>query len=105
MWAAMDAETKENKMKVYTIKKKMSGTGTIYDIASDQFDLPIKFRKGTKFAVVLSASYGDYRYSTHKTAEAAAKMSDRQARAGYSHAVIDYDGNMYTANGSMLVAD
>jgi len=91
-------------MKVYTIEKKMLGTGTIHDVASDQFDREIKFRNGTKYAVVLAAFYGDC-YSTHKTKDAAADMSNFQARAGYSHVVIDTEGNTYTSNGYTLVAD
>jgi hypothetical protein len=92
-------------MKVYTIEKKMSGTGTIHDIASEHYNREIKFLDGARFAVVLSSYYGGRGYTTHKTAEAAAKMSDRQARNGYSHVVIDYRGNTYTSNGGTLLAD
>jgi hypothetical protein len=92
-------------MLVYTIKKKQSGTGSIHDIASDQFDREICFTSGTRYAVVLASYYGGRGYTTHKTAESAAKMSNRQVRDGYSHVVIDYRGNTYTSNGWTLLAD
>jgi hypothetical protein len=90
-------------MKIYTIKQKMSGTGTIHDIASEHYDREIKFREGTIYAVVLASYYGGY--TTHKTAEKAAKVSDRLAREGYSHVVLDAEGCGYTSNGWTLVAD
>lgn len=88
-------------MKIYTIKEKMSGTGNIHDIASEHYDREIKFRKGAKYAVVLASYYGDH-YTTHKTAEAAARMSSRTQD---SHQIIDSHGNTYTANGDSLMAD
>jgi len=91
-------------MKVYTIEQKMSGTGNIHDLASEHYDREIKFRKGTKYAVVLAAYYGNH-YTTHKTKDAAADMSNAQTKQGYSHVVIDTDGNTYTSNGYTLVAD
>jgi hypothetical protein len=100
----IEATTKEKKMKVYTIEKKMSGTGTSHDVASDQFDREIKFRNGTKYAVVLAAYYGDC-YSTHKTKDGAVKASNAQTRSGCSHIVIDVEGRTYTSNGYTLVAD
>lgn len=92
-------------MKVYTIEQKMSGTGTIHDIANEHYDREIKFRKGTRYAVVLASYYGGRGYTTHKTPESAAKMSDRQTRDGHSHMVIDHKGDVYTSNGSTLEAD
>ena len=79
-------------MKTYTIPQKMSGTGTIHDIASQHYDRVIKFRRGTKYAVVLAAYYGDH-YTTHLTAEAAAAESVRQD--DYSHTIIDTNGTAY----------
>jgi hypothetical protein len=96
-----NAQTKENDMKVYTIEQKMSGTGNIHDIASEHYDREIKFRRGTKFAVVLASYYGDH-YSTHKTKDAAAEMSARQTRLGVSHKIIDTDGNEYISDGYTL---
>ena len=92
-------------MKVYTIEKKMSGTGTIHDIASEHYDREIKFRNGTRYAVVLASYYGGRGYTTHKTEEAAAKMSNRQSRDGHSHVIIDYKGDLYTSYGSTLEAE
>ena len=38
-------------MKTYTIPQKMSGTGTIHDIASQHYDREIRFRKGCEYAI------------------------------------------------------
>ena len=48
----------KNEMKILTIAQKMSNTGSIHDLASDQFAREIKFRGTAKFAVVLAAYYG-----------------------------------------------
>ena len=82
-------------MTTYTIPQKMSGTGTIHDIASDQFDRPIVFGFGCKYAVVLSSYYGGKGYTTHRTPEAAIAAS-RKAR-DYSHEIIDTTGARYIA--------
>jgi hypothetical protein len=74
----------------------MSGTGSIHDIASDMQDREIKFGKGCKYAVVLSSYYGGKGYTTHQTAEAAARASRKNK--DYSHAIIDTDGNRYTTD-------
>ena len=96
-------------MKVYTIEQKMSGTGTIHDIASDLFDRGIRFSTGCKYAVVLAAYYGGKGYTTHKTANAAARKSYALSMADYSHKIIDDEGNTYTAvrdyEGHSLVKD
>ena len=86
-------------MKIYTIEEKMSGTGNIHDLASEQCDREIRFRAGTKYAVVLAAFFGDH-YTTHKTARTAARMSNKTY---YSHKIIDADGNRYVANGDTLM--
>jgi len=80
-------------MKTYTIEQKMSGTGSIHDIASDNFDRDINFPKGSKYAVVLAAYYGGKGYTTHKTETAAIEQSNRVWN--YSHSVIDTLGNEY----------
>lgn len=84
-------------MITYTIEQKMSGTGSIHDIASDQYDREIKFRTGTKYAVVLASYYGDH-YTTHKTEAAAIRAARRQS--DYSLDIIDRDGNRYLDNGN-----
>lgn len=81
-------------MKIYTIEKKMSGTGSIHDIKSDQYDREIRFPNGKKYAVVLAAYYGGKGYSVHRserlTIMAATKTKD------YSHEIIDSEGTRYT---------
>jgi hypothetical protein len=78
-------------MKKLIIPSKMSNTGTIYDISSDQYDREIKFPKNSKFAVVLPAYYGDH-YTTHKLDHAAiakCKLTNQYC------VIIDIDGNEY----------
>ena len=64
----MEIET----MTVLTIPQKQSNTGTIYDLASDQFDREINFGKSFAFAVVLPAYY-NVKITRHRTLEAAIK--------------------------------
>jgi len=80
-------------MKTVTIPQKMSGTGTIHDLASQHFHREIKFPAGHKYAVVLAAYYGGRGYSTHRTEEAAITASNRQRE--FSHQVMDNNGNYY----------
>lgn len=80
-------------MTIYTIEQKMSNTGSIHDLASDNYDRDIRFPAGHKYAVVLAASYGGKGYTTHYTAEAAAKESRQQSK--WSHSIIDLCGNDY----------
>ena len=54
-------------MKILTIKQKMSGTGSIHDLASGFEDREIKFPNGFKFAVVKANYYGGRGYTTHRT--------------------------------------
>jgi len=86
----------------YTIPAKMSGTGSIHDLASDSHDREIKFNEGCKYAVVCSAYYGGKGYTTHKTEAAACKAS--RALGDYSHQIIDAVGKRYMANCDELVA-
>lgn len=88
-------------MKTYTIKRKMSNTGSIHDIASDLFDRNIVFAPGCIYAVVKASYYGGKGYTTHKTASAAAKQSHKIA--DYSHVIIDSEGNSYFAQFDNLV--
>jgi len=82
-------------MKTYTIEQRMSGTGSIHDIASDQYDRIIKFPEGSKYAVVTAAYYGGKGYTTHRTTEATIEQSNR---SDCSHIIIDADGNQYATN-------
>lgn len=85
-------------MKTYTIKQKMSGSGSIHDLASQHYDREIKFRKGTKYAVVLSSYYGDH-YTTHTDEYNAIRQANKTCE---SHHIIDTDGNVYFVNGDRL---
>lgn len=76
-----------------TIHKKMSGTGSIHDLASDMYDRDIVFAPGCKYAVILAAYYGGKGYTTHKTEAAAIKASNRLK--DYSREVIDITGTEY----------
>jgi len=78
----------------YTIPQKMSGTGSIHDIASENFDRVIAGRG--KYAVVLASYYGGKGYTTHGTPEAAARQAGKISREGFSYKIIDEDGNEYT---------
>ena len=77
-------------MKV-VIKAKMSGTGSIHDIASEHGSRTIS--GSGEYAVVLAAYYGGKGYTTHLTERAAIKQAERMAEAGYSFAIIDSKGN------------
>lgn len=77
----------------HTIEKKPSGTGTIYDLASDLEDRVIS--GPGKYAVVLAAYYGGKGYTTHKTEKAAIKKSQELSRYEIHHAIIDGNGNRY----------
>ena len=76
-----------------TIHQKMSGTGSIHDLASDKYDRDIVFAPGCKYAVILAACYGGKGYTTHKTEAAAIKASNRLK--DYSREVIDISGAEY----------
>lgn len=91
---------KGQNIKTYTIPQKMSGTGSIHDIASDQTDRKIEFRSGCKYAVVLASYYGGKGYTTHKSARTAVQKS--RENAAYSHRVIDSDGQSYDVHGDRL---
>ena len=85
----------------YTIEAKMSGTGTIHDIASDLQARHIVGRGD--YAVVLASYYGGKGYTTHMT-EATAIRQSRKVRA-YSHEIIDGNGRRYLNTGDQLILD
>lgn len=87
----------------HTIPQKMSGTGSIHDIASDLFDRDIVFGPGCKYAVVRASYYGGKGYTTHKTEDAAIAASRRQG--DYSHRIIDTEGREYSVHGDRLVLE
>ena len=90
-------------MKILTIKQKMSGTGSIHDLASDWHDREIKFPEGSKFAVVKASYYGGKGYTTHRTEGAAIAESKRISE--YSHEVLDAEGYLWRMNGDVLERD
>ena len=80
-------------MGIITIPQKMSGTGTIHDLASDQYDITINMGNRFKFAVGGPAYY-NLDWTRHATAEAALKRYATLKRQGYEGLVIlDADGN------------
>jgi len=78
--------------KTVTIEQKMSGTGTIHDLASEHFDREIEFGDDDQYAIVLAAYYGngDMYYLAKSREEA---ISIHEAQEGFSHAIIDRDGD------------
>ncbi len=84
------------------IPQKMSGTGSIHDIASNMYDRDITFSLGCKFAVVRASYYQGKGYTTHKTETATIAASRRNS--DYSHCIIDTEGNEYEVSGDRLVA-
>ena len=82
-------------MRALTIPQKMSNSGSIHDIASDQFDRCIVFGKDCKYAVILASYYGGKGYTTHRTLNAAIKAHDKLR--GYSRVILTLDGDEVTA--------
>jgi hypothetical protein len=81
-------------MTYITIEQKMSNTGSIYDIASDNYDRIIKMGNTFKFAVVLPSYYGDVS-SRHKTVFTAIAKVKQLSRDGYQGAtILDRAGNV-----------
>lgn len=86
---------------IYTIPQKMSGTGSIHDLASDTRDRDIVFPAGHKYAIVIAAYYGGRGYTTHETDEDVIE-ADRDVE-DYSRRIIDSEGNLYAIQGDELV--
>lgn len=80
-------------MKKVIIPQKMSGTGSIHDIASQHYDREIKFSKDAQYAVVLASYYGGKGYTTHSTEKATIQSDKRQKE--YSRQIIGVDGRVY----------
>ena len=62
-------------MTTITIEQKMSGTGDIYDIASEHFDIEIQFLPNHLYAVVFPAHY-NIGYITHADWESAVATAE-----------------------------
>lgn len=65
------------------IPKKMTGTGCIQDIASDQYNKAFIFRKGEEYAVVMPDYYKED-YTTHENYEEAHEQWHFLGCEGYS---------------------
>jgi len=88
-------------MITYTIRQKDSNSGSIHDLASDQYERHIVFCSGCKYAVVVAAYYGARSkngYTTHKT-EATAIAASRRLK-NYVHEIIDTEGRSYRIVGN-----
>lgn len=76
----------------YTIPQKQSGTGTIYDLASDQFDIDIEFGDDEIYAVIAPSYYG-LPYTCHNDDESAIRAHYSLVDEGYKGAtIINRDG-------------
>ena len=82
-------------MKKVLIEKKMTGTGSIYSLASEHYDRIIKFKNGCRFAFVEIAFYGGKGYKTFKSAEAAVAF---WRKTDFMGKVIDDAGTLYFVN-------
>lgn len=80
-------------MKIVTIPKKMSGTGSIRDLASQHYNREIRFPKGAKYAVVLASYYGGRGYTTHRSESATIQADKRNSE--FSRRIIGVDGYYY----------
>lgn len=88
-------------MTILTIPQKMSNTGSIYDLASDQYDRDIRFRAGEVYAIVDAAYYGGKGYSTYRSVTTAIKASRKHP---YAHQIIDARGQVYAVDYDRLVS-
>ena len=88
-------------MKTYTIPKKMSGTGTIYDIASCIVDRDIVFPSGCRYAIVDAAYYGGKGYTVHRTESGVIAAVERLGN--YAYQIIDSTGRRYEVEYDQLV--
>jgi len=81
------------------IKQKTSGTGTIYDIESSEFDRVIDMGDAYKYAVV-TASHYNMAATRHKKMSNAVKSSQKLMREGYTGVtIIDTNNRMYDCDG------
>ena len=84
------------------IRQKMSGTGSIYDIESQHYDIVIKMGKKFNYAVV-GPSYYNLGFTRHMAAHSAIAAKRRLDRVGYKGIVIiDKDQNQYDIDGEAL---
>lgn len=77
----------------YTIKQKMSGTGTIHDLASEHFDRVIVFDEFEEFAVLTPAYYGTSYSCWNPSLELIAM--EKEYHSHPANIIIDRQGNQY----------
>lgn len=77
------------------IEQKMSGTGTIHDLASQHSDRQIDFGENGQYAIVLAAYYGngDLYYVANSKDEALALHEQHKE---WSHGILNRNGDMVT---------
>ncbi|KKM00299.1 hypothetical protein LCGC14_1805840 [marine sediment metagenome] len=80
-----------------TINQKMSGTGSIHDLSSDQYERRIDMRADYCYAVVLPAYYGDH-CTRHRTIGAALSEFGKQRRAGFDPSLLCRSGKSLHVN-------
>jgi hypothetical protein len=80
-------------MRIITIEQKQSNSGSIHDLASDTRDRDIKIPATAGYVIILAAYYGGKGYSTHATAESAARKVKSLKKDNTSFEVFDADGS------------
>ena len=83
---------KHTTMKNIIIPQKQSNSGSIHDLASDMRDREIRIPAAATHLIILSSYYGGKGYSTHSSAEAAAKKVRSLKKDGTSFEVFEADG-------------
>lgn len=73
-----------------TITQKMSGTGSIHDLASEHFDIEIGMGQAYQFVVILP-SYFRAPLTHHRTAKAALRALDKLSREGFGDVAVILD--------------
>jgi hypothetical protein len=86
------------------ITRKMSGTGSAHDLASDQYDRCVLLHKRTQYVVVLPAFYCATP-TRHNTFGGALREVKKLVRQGYAPTVIDRAGDTYSHAYGDLVKD
>jgi hypothetical protein len=74
------------------ITRKMSGTGSVHDLASDQYDRVVLLNKRTQNIVILPAFY-NAAPTLHNTFNGALREVKKLVRQGYAPTVIDRAGD------------
>jgi hypothetical protein len=91
-------------MKNIIIPHKRSNSGSIHDLASDTRDREIKIPATAEYVIILAAYYGGKGYSTHATAEAAAKKVKSLKKDGTSFEAFEADGTHIEWDGCDFVS-